>query len=110
MQDEVGGLEVFDRAEGTWFPVEPVSGALVVNLGDLMARWTNDKYSSTLHRVVSPTGDKDRYSVVFFLMGEPDYEIECLPSCLGDGEEPKYKAITVGEHLMNRVMETYAAK
>ena len=72
------------------------------------ARWTNDKYSSTLHRVVSPPKGQDRYSVALFIMGDLDYVIECLPSCLEEGEEPKNKPITVREHLVNKFQETYS--
>lgn len=107
LQDDVGGLEVFDREERTWYPVEPVEGAMVVNLGDIMARWTNDRYMSTLHRVNSPVGERDRYSVALFMVGSVDYVVECLPSCLEEGEEPNYAPITVGEHIMNRVHEAY---
>jgi len=72
------------------------------------ARWTNEKYASTLHQVVTPEGEQSRYSVAFFIVGNPDYVIECLPVCKEEGEEPKYKPVTVGEHLMNRVRETYS--
>lgn len=127
MQDDVGGLEVFDWLSEAWHPVQPVRGALVVNLGDLMgeycesepsvanmltwgmaARWTNEKYASTLHQVVTPVGEQPRYSVALFIVGNPDYVIECLPVCRKEGKEPKYKPVTVGEHLMNRVHETYS--
>jgi len=72
------------------------------------ARWTNDKYASTLHRVVSPDNGQSRYSVALFLMGDMDYVIECLPSCLEEGQGPKYEPITVERHLTNKIRETYS--
>lgn len=72
------------------------------------ARWTNDKYSSTLHRVISPAEGQSRYSVALFLMGDMDYVIECLPTCREEGREPKYEPITVERYLMNKIQETYS--
>jgi isopenicillin N synthase-like dioxygenase len=106
LQDDVGGLEVYDQAAGGWTPAPPVPGALVVNLGDLIARWTNDRYRSTPHRVVNRSGRR-RYSVPFFLSGAPDYEVSCLPACLAPGEQPKYPPITAEAHLRERYRQTY---
>ena len=108
LQDEVGGLEVYDQAAGAWTPAPPKPGAFVVNLGDLIARWTNDRYRSTPHRVVNRSGRR-RYSVPFFLSGAPDYEVTCLPVCLGPGERPKYPPITAEAHIRERYRQTYGA-
>lgn len=107
MQDDVGGLQVFDKNDGSWIHADPVPGAFVVNLGDAMARWTNDLYKSTLHRVVNASG-RERYSVPFFYDGAPDYEVTCIPTCLAPGEEAKYKPTTTEGHLMEMFAKTYA--
>ena len=106
MQDEVGGLEVYDRAVDAWTPAPPMAGAYIVNLGDLIARWTNDRYRSTPHRVVNRSGRR-RYSVPFFFSGAPDYGVACLPGCLPPGERPKYPPTTVEGHIKERYRRTY---
>jgi isopenicillin N synthase-like dioxygenase len=107
MQDDVGGLQVYDKGDESWIHAEPVAGAFVVNLGDAMARWTNDLYKSTLHRVVNTSG-RERYSVPFFYDGAPDFEVACIPTCLTPGEQPKYKPTTVEGHIMEMYGKTYA--
>lgn len=89
LQDAVGGLQVWDRATSQWADVAPHGGALVVNLGNMMIRWTNDRSLSNLHRVINKSGQK-RYSVPFFFSGNPDFEIK-MPSDLrgySDGRGP----------------------
>lgn len=103
LQDDVGGLQVFDNASGGWIHAQPVPGAFVVNLGDMIARWTNDHYRSTLHRVVNASG-RERYSVPFFLTGNPDHEVANLIA----GEAAKYAPITVEAHLRAMYDKTYA--
>lgn len=106
LQDDCGGLQVWDRGNGTWLDAPPQPGAFVVNLGDMIARWTNDKYQSTLHRVINSSG-RERYSVPFFYVGNPDFEVRCIESCLDTGETPRYAPITVEEHLMSMYRKTY---
>ena len=81
-----GGLEIL-APDGAWRPVPPVPGAFIINIGDLMARWTNDRWVSTLHRVVNPPADAKgsvrRQSLAFFHQPNWEAEIACLPSCLG---------------------------
>jgi isopenicillin N synthase-like dioxygenase len=96
LQDDAGGLHV--RGPNGWIDAAPIPGSFVVNIGDMMARWTNDRYRSTLHRVINVSG-RPRYSIPFFFDGPPAYEVVCFPSCLGPGEAPRYPPITVGEHL-----------
>ncbi len=101
LQDEVGGLQVFDRATGDWIHAAPIPGSYVVNLGDLFERWTNKLYRSTPHRVVHPPGI-ERFSAPFFFTGAPDYPVACLPSCLKEGEHPAYPATTPAAYLRER--------
>jgi isopenicillin N synthase-like dioxygenase len=106
-QDSVGGLEVLDGA-GRWTGVESVPGAFVINIGDLMARWTNDRWQSTLHRVVDPA-DPDpsaatarRQSMPYFQNANWAATISCLPTCLAPGEKPRYEPVLAGPHLMGK--------
>jgi isopenicillin N synthase-like dioxygenase len=97
-----GGLQVM-MADGSWHDIMPVKGAYIVNLGDLMAQWTNDRWRSTFHRVVNPPAtvakESRRHSLVFFHQPNFDALIECLPTCLAPGEQPKYPPVTSGDHL-----------
>jgi isopenicillin N synthase-like dioxygenase len=107
LQDKVGGLQVQGSAPGEWIHATPVPGTYVVNLGDMIARWTNERYRSTVHRVVNASGT-ERYSVPFFFDGQIDHVVECLPSCLAPGETPKYAPTTVEGHLQEMYRRTYA--
>jgi isopenicillin N synthase-like dioxygenase len=98
--DGVPGLEV-RRRDGTWTAVDAPSGALVVNLGDMLARWTNDRYVSTPHRVVS-TGD-ERCSMPFFVNPDPEVEVTCIPTCVTPERPCRYAPITAAEFLQARI-------
>ena len=104
-QDDAGGLQVWDEANG-WIHADPVPGTFVVNLGDFMARWTNGRYRSTLHRVVNISG-RERYSIPSFINGSVDYEVSCIPTCLAPGETPKHGPITVEKHFRQMYSKTY---
>lgn len=107
-EDRPGGLQVMDKS-GEWIDVPVIPGGLVVNIGDLMAEWTNDRWVSTLHRVVNPPRDKAldsrRISLIFFHQPNYDAVIECLPTCLPPGEEPRYAPISSGDHLRNKFVK-----
>jgi len=105
-QDDVGGLQVWDQASDGWIHADPVPGTYVVNLGDMIARWTNDRYRSTVHRVVNMSG-RERYSVPFFYTGNYAHTVECIPTCLSPGEAPKYPPITVEAHMREMYKRTY---
>lgn len=103
-----GGLQVTGR-DGEWHDVPPVPDAYVVNVGDALARWTNDRWRSTLHRVVIPPGPdglSERTSIAFFHNANWDAVIECLPACLVAGEAPRYPPVTAGRHLMDKFRST----
>ncbi len=106
MQDDVGGLQVCDQHAG-WIDAPPVPDSYVVNLGDMIARWTNDRYRSTLHRVVNLSG-RERYSVPFFFSGNPDEPVVCMTGCLAPGETPRYPPTTAEGHLREMYARTYA--
>lgn len=105
LQDDNGGLQV--RGPEGWIDAPPVPGAYVVNLGDMIARWTNDRYRSTLHRVINRSG-RERHSIPFFYSGNPDHEVRCIETCLGPGEAPKYPPLRVQDHLRAMYARTYA--
>jgi isopenicillin N synthase-like dioxygenase len=101
------GLELLTR-EGTWFPVKAHGEDLVVNVGDMLQRLTNNKLKSTTHRVVNPPRELmkySRFSVPFFLHPKSGMDLTSLPSCI-DEEHPKlYTDITAGEYLDERLRE-----
>ncbi|BBH31188.1 2-oxoglutarate and iron-dependent oxygenase domain-containing protein [Pseudomonas bijieensis] len=105
-QDAAGGLQV-RNVNGQWIDAPPIDGTFVVNLGDMMARWSNDRYLSTPHRVISPLG-VDRYSMPFFAEPHPDTLIQCLPGCQDDAHPPKYPTTTCAQFLLSRFADTYA--
>ncbi|MGE3934655.1 MAG: isopenicillin N synthase family dioxygenase [Rhodospirillaceae bacterium] len=107
LNDENAGLQVWDAATEGWIMADPIPGAFLVNLGDLMARWTNDRYRSTMHRVVNVSG-RERYSAAFFMIGDPDTVIECLPGCRAPGEPARYPVTTVEGHFREMHRQTYA--
>lgn len=99
--DGAPGLQV-ESLDGTWIDVEPVDGGLIVNLGDLMQRWTNDRWRSTMHRVV-PTGRGRRLSIPFFHNANWDACIECI---VATGETPRHPPTIAGHHLMEKFRST----
>jgi isopenicillin N synthase-like dioxygenase len=104
--DGTGGLEVM-RRDGSWIGVRIPDDLLVVNLGDLMAIWTNDRWVSNPHRVVNPP-DTDRYSMPLFVTPPYHAAITCLESCLAPGEKPRYGPQYAGEYLMSRFDATHS--
>jgi isopenicillin N synthase-like dioxygenase len=99
--DKVPGLEIHG-ADGNWHAVMPAEGALLVNLGDATARWTNEEWISTLHRVAAPKINGTlvpRRSAAYFHDGNVDAVIQPLPSCVSKDNPARYEPVTVGEHL-----------
>jgi len=96
-QDDKGGLEVRLRS-GEWIEAPYVPGAFIVNIGDLLACWTNDRFTSTAHRVINRSGG-DRYSIPMFFNPGFDTMVECLPSCHGPDNPPRYEPIHFGTYV-----------
>jgi len=112
LQDSApGGLQVL-MPDGNWIDVPSVPGALVINTGDLLQRWTNDRWMSNVHRVVNPPLERRassrRLSIVFFTGPRDDAEIACLPGCASATKPARYAPITAGEHVRTKIRQTYA--
>ena len=106
VQDGLGGLEV-RNVENQWIQATPVPGTFVVNLGDLMQRWTNGLYRSNMHRVKNNSGTQDRYSIPFFYSPRPDSRIECLPTCTDAQHPPQFAPCTAAEHTYEMFQRSY---
>ncbi|SMF37352.1 Isopenicillin N synthase [Tistlia consotensis] len=104
-QDTQGGLQV-ERRDGRWLDVPPEEGSFVCNIGEMMARWTADRFRATPHRVVR-VAPGARYSIPFFFHPNPDVLIETLPTCRREGA-PLYPPITSGDYLDRRQAGAYA--
>lgn len=107
LADRVPGLQMLDRS-GTFHDVIPPVDGFLVNLGDLLAEWTNDRWRSTVHRVVPPppdaTGAARRRSVAWFQQPNHDAVIRVLDVCCDEDNPPRYPETTSGEHLMAKLM------
>ena len=95
-QDDIGGLQARNCA-GEWIDAPPLDGAFVVNIGDMFAMWTNDLYSSNLHRAMN-TGGEERLSIAFFTSPAPDTTIECLATCRNIDNPPRYAPVRAGDY------------
>jgi isopenicillin N synthase-like dioxygenase len=91
-----------------WFQPAQEPGSFVVNSGDMLRRWTNDRFLSTVHRARNDA-DRDRYAIPFFYDPRVDTVIECLPTCTGPGNPPRYEPITYREYLTSFMGRSYAA-
>jgi isopenicillin N synthase-like dioxygenase len=101
------GLEI-QRPDGTWLHAPSIPGAAIVNVGDLLTRWTNGQLRSVLHRVVPPEGEaaqRPRYSATLFYEPRHEVVISCLEPCHGPTKPVLYRPITVGERLEQRRRE-----
>jgi isopenicillin N synthase-like dioxygenase len=106
IEEAAGGLQVRTRS-GQWVEAPVVNQGLVINIGDLMMTWTNDRWLSNLHRVVNPPYDSGsstrRQSMVYFVNCNPDARIECLPTCQSADNPPRHAPIGAGEHRRMKV-------
>jgi isopenicillin N synthase-like dioxygenase len=106
LQDHVGGLEVRPRG-GDWIAAPPIEGSFVVNVADMLARWTNDRWRSTPHRVKNLSGGA-RYSCPYFFDMDLDCTVACLDSCHSVGNPARYPPVRYGDYLLERLDRNYA--
>ena len=102
IEDKPGGLQA-RSPDGAWVDVPAVAGSFVVNIGDFLMRWTNDRWKSTRHRVLNPPrAAEGRLSFCHFI--EPNYDalIECLPTCSGPEQPAKYPPIAAGDYMLEK--------
>lgn len=103
------GLEII-APDGEWTPVPPIPGAYVINIGDLMSRWTNDRWVSTVHRVINPPREEGgmdrRQSMAFFFQPNWDADIKVLDVCVAGGAKPMYAPVKAGPYLMAKFEAT----
>src|SRR5580693_5664919 len=108
-EDKPGGLQVLNQARA-WVDVPIAPDSFIVNIGELMARWTNERWKATLHRVVNPPPDQApmsrRLSLVFFHNPNYDAPVVALPGTVPDGERSKYPPTTSGDHLRAQFVRT----
>jgi isopenicillin N synthase-like dioxygenase len=107
-QDDVGGLEVRNKA-GVWVPVPPIPDTFVMNVGDILARWSNDRFVSTPHRVINRSG-RERYSQSFFFDPAMSSTIAVFPACVPAGQNATYSPVIYGDYLMERIDKNYQAR
>lgn len=101
------GLQV-KRLDGKWIPITAVKDCLVVNVGDMLQRYTNGRLKSTIHRVVNPPKEKmktSRFSVPFFMHANPDMDLSCLETCISASNPKQFDDITAEGFLMQRLRE-----
>jgi isopenicillin N synthase-like dioxygenase len=131
-QDSVGGLEIEDpKQPGVFRTAEPIEGTVLVNIGDLLARWSNDRWRSSVHRVGLPPAYRqrdtnevderygakakggmvpDRYSIPVFATANMDTVIEALPGCWSEQNPKKYESVTAWGYVQERMAALYEGK
>ncbi|CDO71471.1 hypothetical protein BN946_scf184909.g65 [Trametes cinnabarina] len=115
LQDDIGGLEVEDpNNPGKFISAPSIDGALIVNAGDFMMRWSNDLIRSTVHRVRAPPQRKtvngmapERYSIPYFCAPDFSAVVECLPGTYSIGNPPKYEPISAQQYILQRLAASY---
>ncbi len=100
------GLQV-QNSLGDWIAAPPLPGAFVINIGDILARWTNDVFLSTVHRVINSSGAQ-RFSLPFFFGANFDAKVRCLESCQSEQRPARYAPITAGEWTVSNITAAYS--
>ncbi len=98
-QSKVAGLEV-RKTDGTWIQAPALPGHFIINSGDMLNRWTNERFLSTPHRAANGSATvEDRYAIPFFFDCTRDYVMKCIPTCTGPGNPPKYEPTTYAQYM-----------
>ena len=105
LQRGIGGLQIRSK-DGVWIDAPVMPGKYLINCGDMMHRWTNERFLSTPHRVMNVSGT-DRYSMACFFGPDLDVPLECLPTCQGPGNPPKYAPFTYGDYKVGFLAANY---
>ena len=105
-QDDVGGLQI-QKPDGSWLSAPCIPGTFIVNIGDALARWTNDSFNSTPHRVINASASRDRYSIGYFFDPSLGTEISCLPRFAGQNSQAKYSPIRYADYFNTRLDSNY---
>lgn len=105
-QDDVGGLQVKNR-DGEWIDAPYIDGTFIINIGDMLERWSNHLFVSTPHRVINRSG-RERYSIPVFYDPDYDVRVECLPNCSSADNPPRHAPIVAGEYITGRYDGSYA--
>jgi isopenicillin N synthase-like dioxygenase len=105
-QNASGGLQVRTR-DGRWIDIDAAPGSFVINIGDLMMMWTNDRWLSNLHRVANPASEfartERRQSIAFFANPREEALIECIPTCVAPRAAPRHPPVIAGEHRLQKI-------
>lgn len=105
LQRDIDGLEI-QKPDGEWLRVPCDPSLIIVNIGDMMARWTNNLYASTRHRVINRSRHT-RHSMAFFFDPDADADLSPLPGCLAEGEDPHYPPASCLEHLLMKIEASF---
>ncbi|KAJ7946014.1 2-oxoglutarate and fe-dependent oxygenase-like protein [Quillaja saponaria] len=100
-QDDVGGLEVTRKSDGEWIPVKPTPDAYIINVGDIVQVWNNDKYESVEHRVVV-NSEKERFSIPFFFFPAHHVMVKPVEELVHEKNSAKYREYNWGKFFANR--------
>jgi isopenicillin N synthase-like dioxygenase len=104
-QDDAGGLQV-QLPDGRWIDAEPLAGSFIVNVGDMSQRWTNDRWRSTMHRVINRSSGRDRWSIAYFFDLDAEAVVTPLAQCTSAADPARYGPLTAGEHLIEMYRRT----
>lgn len=106
-QNKVEGLQV-RRTDGTWIDAPVVPNSFVVNTGDMLRRWSNHRFLSTPHRAVASVPGRHRYAIPFFFDPQADYVMECLPTCQGPDNPPRYEPGSYTDYMLWFAKQNYS--